>query len=113
MAIDVAAVRQQHAGAPHDPAQRLAALLDEVSRSTDATAAMRSAAEHAARAIGAPYAAVTCGTRTVSTGPPPDARDAATMTALSVPLDLPIPGCLRVLRPTDAMSFTAEDAELL
>ena len=113
MAIDVAAVRQPPADAVREPAERLAALLATVSATTDVTAAMRAAADHAALALGAPYAEATCGSRTVCTGPPPEATDAASMASLAVPLDLPDRGCLRVLRQAGADPFTAGDRDLL
>ena len=113
MAIDVAALLPSPAPVIQGPAERLAALLADVATAKDATAAMRCVAEHAALAFEAPYAEVTCASRTVCTGPPLPAAEAAAMAVLRVPLELPGPASLRVLRPVGAASFTRGDAELL
>src|SRR5688572_29382597 len=109
MVLDVGAATKR---STEGPAERLAALVTAVSTSGDATAAMAAAAEHAARAFDADHAEVTCGDRTVSSGPPPSAEQLRTMASMAVPLGVHGSGSLCVRRD-GARPFGVDDVAVL
>ena len=113
MALDVASVTAPKIDAAATPAGRLAALVAAVSGAPDATAAMTATAEHARDALAATHAEITCGDRTVCSGPPPDAADVREMRSISVPLMGQSHGSLRVLRPASDPAFDADEVALL
>ena len=109
MALDVAAATTPATDAAARAAERLAGLVAAVSSCPDAVSAMTVAAAHVKAALGARHAEITCGDRTVCSGPPPDASGDAELPSLVVPLVVHGSGAVRVRRAATDAPFGDDD----